>query len=255
MQTEVWWTQFCVMSNSGSYACRQVILHTNHLSILQKQLIHKLVWLYVRLYYLRYTLGSCQYLHARHLQVRKTVVFSSVCFPCCYRIFANFWWNKFHEIVKNSPNLQNLWPSKKHPTVIVSKQTYYLAYSHLNQAPVVTYRYIWYNVCVYVDRLLKDILFKHVMYNLPYHLPDKKQIGIGQNFLKYIKDCLLKWTSKCIHLWEGYLIAAFTSELELQGFFKISFNSHRTFVTNSTVLTPIQPKIQLCEFQNMCSLC
>ena len=82
-----------------------------------------------------------------------------------------------------------------HPTVIVSKQIYCLAYTHLNQAPVDTY--IWYNVRVYVDRLPEDILFKHAIYNLPHHLLDKKQVGIGQNLLKCIKkDCLLKCTSK-----------------------------------------------------------
>ena len=39
-------------------------------------------------------------------------------------------------------------------------------------------------------------------------------------------------------------MAALTSKLELQGFLGRNFNSQRTCVANSMVLTPIQPKIQ-----------
>ena len=50
-----------------------------------------------------------------------------------------------------------------------------------------------------------------------------------------------KWTSK---VWESHLMVTLTSKLELQGFLYRNFNSHRTCVANSRVVTPTQPKIQ-----------
>ena len=55
---------------------------------------------------------------------------------------------------------------------------------------------------------------------------------------------------------ESHLMVTLTNKLELQGFLWRNFNSQRTCVANSTVLTPVQPKIQasnVLEFVPFCA--
>ena len=50
-------------------------------------------------------------------------------------------------------------------------------------------------------------------------------------------------------------MVALTSKLELQSFLWRNFNSQRTCIANSTVLTPIQPKIQASKVSEFAPSC
>ena len=50
-------------------------------------------------------------------------------------------------------------------------------------------------------------------------------------------------------------MVALTNKLELQSFVWRKFNSQRTCVANSTVLTPLQPKLQASEFSEFALSC
>ena len=78
----------------------------------------------------------------------------------------------------------------------------------------------------------------------------------GSNTCYQTSDFKLRLASKKPFNWENCLMAALTSKLELQGFLWRNFNSQRTCVANSTVLSPIKPKIQaskVLEFSPSCA--
>ena len=71
--------------------------------------------------------------------------------------------------------------------------------------------------------------------------------AIAQNGAKLIKmfnNNIKHYTSKWIRLWEGCVMVALSSKLELQGFLWRKFYRQRTCVPNPMPLTPTQPKIQ-----------
>ena len=95
------------------------------------------------------------------------------------------------------------------------------------------------------------------MYSLSHHFPAKRTVRIKRNFSKWL---IYQRLSPEIHKQMNQTLrksshGGFHSKLELQGFLQRNFNSQRTCVANSMVLTPIQPKIQASKVSEFAPSC